>query len=121
MNQRLLIICLIRQVITAAVLLSLSLPATADRRIRGEFEYDLDNRELSEWQIGPAFSLGEDDEIEIEIPIGQDDGTWLIQPEVTYEVEVDDLTLEFSLGVEAPFDPAEPFQPFGSIEGSIDF
>ncbi|MEL6384201.1 MAG: hypothetical protein AAFQ89_17455 [Cyanobacteria bacterium J06626_18] len=98
------------------------LPANANNRIRGEFEYDIDEHTLSEWQIGPIFSLDEtdDSQIEVEFPIGQDDGIWFTQPELTYETEIDDFTFELSVGVEVPFS-GDPVEPFGSIEGSIDF
>ena len=44
-------------------------PAMADTRIRGEFEYNLDEQTLSQWEIGPIFSL--EDDLDLEIPIGQ--------------------------------------------------
>lgn len=104
---------------TAAVtcLLNVSLTAAADTRIRGEFEYNLDDQSLSEWKIGPVFSL--DNATELEIPIGQDDQVWQVRPELTHEIDVDDFTLELGLGLEVSGD--EPIQGFGSIEGSLDF
>lgn len=111
---------LIRHTAALTLLLNASLSAAADTRIRGEFEYNVDDRALSEWQIGPVFSLSESSEVELEVPIGQDDNVWLVQPELTYEVEINDLNLEFSVGLEAPFS-GEPIQGFGGIEGSVDF
>ena len=116
---------LIQQVAIASLLLNASLFALADTRIRGEFEYNVDDSELSEWQIGPVFSLpvssqSESSEIELELPIGQDDSVWLVQPEISYEVDVEDLKVEFSVGLEAPFN-GDPIEGFGGIEGSVDF
>lgn len=102
----------------ALLLLNMSLSATADTRIRGEFEYNVDEERLSEWNIGPKFSLSES--VELELPLGQDDGMWLVQPELTYEIDVNDVTLEMSIGLEVPF-ANEPIEGSGSIESSIDF
>jgi hypothetical protein len=110
----------LRYTAIAAFLVNINLSASADTRIRGEFEYNVDDQELSEWQIGPIFSLSDSSDLELEIPIGQDDGQWLIQPELTYEIEINDFTLELSVGFEAFFDD-EPIKGFGSLEGSIDF
>ena len=99
-------------------LLSGYLPAIADTRIRGEFEYSIDDATLSEWQIGPAFAL--DDATELEVPLGQEDEIRLIKPELSHEIEANDLTIEFSIGIEAPF-TGEPIEGFGEIEGRVDF
>lgn len=106
---------------TAAALccLNVCLAAVADTRIRGEFDYNVADGELSQWQIGPAFEL--DDATELEIPIGQDDSLWFISPELTYEIETSDfLTIELSVGIEASFSD-NPIEGFGSLEGTIDF
>ncbi len=117
-----LFIRLIQYTVAATLLLNAPLAATADTRIRGEFEYNLDDRALSEWQVGPTFLLQESDnsEVELEVPIGQKDSVWFIQPEITYEIEFDDLNVEFGIGIEAPFN-GEAAEGFGSIEGSVDF
>lgn len=104
----------------ATVLINTSSLAIADTRIRGEFEYNIDDQAMSEWQVGPIVSLNESETLEIEIPIGQNENVWLIQPELIYEVEANDITFEFSAGLEASFDK-EPIQGFGSIEGKIEF
>ena len=104
----------------AAVLISSIPPAIANTLIRGEFEYDVDQGELSEWQIGPAFSFGDLEEVELEIPFGQNDGEWFTEPELTYEVEFDDFSLGLSVGAEILFS-GEPIEPFGMIEGSLEF
>ncbi|MEL7350355.1 MAG: hypothetical protein AAF171_22900 [Cyanobacteria bacterium P01_A01_bin.116] len=101
----------------ATLLLNSSPIAAADTRIRGEFEYNLESQSLSEWQIGPVFDL--DDATELEIPIGQNDQEWQVQPELTYEIEVNDFTVELGLGFEVSVD--RPIHGFGSIEGSLDF
>ncbi len=116
---------LIQCIAIASLLLNASPLAAADTRIRGEFEYNVDDSELSEWQIGPVFALpissqSESSEIELELPIGQDEGVWLVQPELSYEVDIDDLKVEFSVGLEAPFN-GDPIEGFGGIEGSVDF
>ena len=113
---------LISTVAIATIFFGIALPVDANNRIRGEFEYDLDESELSEWQIGPIFLLNESDDsqLELEIPIGQDEGIWFTEPELTYETEIDDFTFELGVGVEVPFS-GEPMEPFGSVEGSIDF
>lgn len=105
-----------------SALLNASLTAVADTRIIGEFEYSLDDNRLSEWEIGPAFLLYESDdsELDLEVLIGQDESTWFVQPELIYEIEFDDLNVEISAGIEAPFDGEAP-EGFGSIEGSVDF
>lgn len=77
----------------------------------------MDDQAVSEWQIGPVFSL--DEATELEIPIGQNDRKWQVQPELTHEIEMSNFTLEFSIGVEASEN--EPIQGFGSIEGGLDF
>lgn len=102
------------------VLFSSAMPTKANTRIRGEFEYDLDKQSLSEWQIGPVFTLTQSDDIELEVPIGQNDNVWQIQPELTYKVDLNDITLELSFGTEFQLDGERP-QPFGSLEGSVDF
>ncbi|NER78864.1 MAG: hypothetical protein F6K42_04655 [Leptolyngbya sp. SIO1D8] len=107
-------------VVTSAVLFYPGLPASANTVIRGEFEYDVDEGDLNEWQIGPAFLFGELDDIELEIPFGQNDGEWFTQPELTYQIEIDSVEVEFSLGVEVPFS-GEPTEFFGSVEGSLSF
>ena len=99
---------------------SAPLPAAADTRIRGEFEYNLDDRELSEWQIGPVFSLHEAEDLELEVPVGQDDSEWFIEPELTYEIDLNDFTLELSVGTEILLNSGS-VEPFGSLEGSVDF
>ena len=104
--------------ITVAVFFSHGLPAAGDTRIRGEFEYSVDENRLSEWQVGPSFAL--DDSTELEIPIGQEDNLWLIKPELTYEIEANELTIELSVGFEALF-IGEPIEGFGGIEGRVDF
>lgn len=103
-----------------AVLINSMFPAIANTRIRGEFEYDVDQGELSQWQIGPTFSFGDSEEVELEIPFGQDDGEWFTEPELTYEIEIEDFSIQFSVGAEIPFS-GESIEPFGSIEGSVDF
>ena len=108
---------LIAYTAAATCLLNASLSAVADTRIRGEFEYSLDDQSLSEWQIGPVFSL--DNATELEIPIGQDDQVWQVRPELTHEIDVNDFTLELGLGLEVSGDA--PIQGFGSIEGCLDF
>lgn len=101
----------------ATLLLNSSLPASADNRIRGEFEYSLDKQTLSEWEIGPVFELGKS--TELEIPVGQDDGKWQAKVELLYEVEVEEnFELEFIVGLEVAED--EPMESFGGIEGSWD-
>ena len=102
-------------------LIATAFPAAASTRIRGEFEYDVDEGEISEWQIGPTFTLDESEQTELEIPIGQDGDTWQIVPELTYEADLNDFSFEFSVGAEIPFSGGEEIQPFGSIEGSVDF
>ncbi len=95
------------------------LAAIADTRIRGEFEYNVDKSTLSEWKIGPAFQL--DESTELEVPIGQEENTWLVRPELTYEIEANDtLSFEFSLGVESKFVDGS-IEGFGGIEGRVDF
>lgn len=104
------------------LLLSAHLPAVADTRIIGEFEYSVDDNEMREWEIGSAFLLHEstDSELELEILVGQDETLWFIQPELIYEIDFNDFNVEFSVGLEATFD-GEPVESFGSIEGSLDF
>jgi hypothetical protein len=104
----------------ATVLINPSGLAIADTRIRGEFEYNIDDQAMSEWQVGPIFSLNEAETLEMEIPIGQNDSVWSIQPELIYELEANDLTIEFSAGFEAFFD-GQPIQGFGGIEGKVEF
>lgn len=113
---------LIQSVAVVTLWLNASLVANADTRIRGEFEYSVDDNELKEWEIGPTFFLQELDnsELSLEVPIGQDDSVWFIQPELIYEAELNDLKLEFSVGIEAPLN-GEAAEGFGSIEGSVDF
>ncbi len=111
---------LIKHTAIATILINLSSLAIADTRIRGEFEYNLDDQAMSEWRVGPIFSLNEAETLEMEVPIGQNDSVWLIQPELIYEVEANDLTIEFSAGFEASFDD-EPIQGFGGIEGQLEF
>lgn len=111
---------LIRGTAVATLLLHAPLSAAADTRIRGEFEYNVDDRALSEWQIGPVFSLSESPDVELEIPFGQDDNVWLVQPELTYKLEVNDLNFKFSIGLEASLSN-QPIQSFGEIEASVDF
>lgn len=115
--------CLLTWPVTIAVFLLNSTLAAADTLIRGEFEYNVDERELSEWQIGPAFSLGDSDQLELEIPIGQDNGEWITEPELTYEFELGENTsLELSVGAEVPLsEVGETIQPFGSVELGVDF
>ena len=99
----------------ALTLLSTALPALADTRVRGEFEYNLDERTLSEWEISPIFAL--DKSTELEIPVGQKDGKWQAQVRVAHEVEIDDdFKVEFSVGLEAAEN--EAIDSFGEIEGS---
>ncbi|MEL6469472.1 MAG: hypothetical protein AAFQ74_07070 [Cyanobacteria bacterium J06623_4] len=102
-------------VITA--LICIAHPAVADTRIRGEFEYNIDEQTLSEWAIGPIFSLT--DSTELEIPIGQDDGDWTATLELIYEVELEDnIEIEFSTGLEVVEN--EPTQGFGLVEIEIE-
>ncbi|MEO0771141.1 MAG: hypothetical protein AAFY72_17245 [Cyanobacteria bacterium J06649_4] len=90
-------------------------PAFADTRLRGSFEYNLDEQTLSEWELGPVFSLG--DSLDLEMPIGQNDGEWRAIVELIYELEVNDgFDIEFSTGLEA--NENEPIESFGNIEGS---
>ncbi|MEO0887558.1 MAG: hypothetical protein AAFY54_16760 [Cyanobacteria bacterium J06648_10] len=106
---------LIIYIAVTTALLNSPRPALADTRIRGEFEYNLDEQTISEWEIGPVFSLQES--MDLEIPIGQSDGEWKAIVELTYEVEIsDDFELELSAGVESAEN--EPIEGFGSIEGS---
>jgi len=89
--------------------------AFADTRLRGSFEYNLDEQTLSEWELGPIFSLG--DSLDLEIPIGQKDNEWRAIVELIYEVEVnDDFDIEFSTGLEV--NENESIDSFGNIEGS---
>lgn len=108
------------QSIIAIALLSSALPANANHVIKGSFEYNINDEELSKWELGPVFSLSESEDLELEIPIGQDDGIWFMQPELTHEIDINDFSLEFSVGVEIPFND-DPIEHFGSIEGSVDF
>lgn len=48
---------LVKGLTAATLLLNAFASATADTRIRGEFEYNLDDQALSEWQIGPIFLI----------------------------------------------------------------
>lgn len=104
------------------LLLNACLLAAADTRIIGEFEYSLDDNELSEWEIGPAFSLYDstNSELDLEVLVGQDDRMWFIQPELIYETGFDDLNVEFTVGIEASLN-GEDAEAFGSVEGSVDF
>lgn len=109
--------CALAICLSASVLLT-TLPAIAvDTRIRGEFEYSLDEQTLDEWELGLVFALNE--ATEVEVPIGQDNGKWETQIELVYEVEANEVEFEFSVGLEATED--EAFQSFGGIEASIEF
>lgn len=123
MNQQFYRCLLICPITTVTVCLSLALPSEANTLIRGRFEYNVDERELSEWQIGPAFLFGDSNQVKLEIPLGQNDGEWLTEPELTYELELDENSnLEFSVGAEIPLsEVGEVIQPFGSIQLGIDF
>ena len=102
----------------ALFFLPLTLPAEAETLIRGEFEYNVDQQTLSEWAIGPIFSLTET--TELAIPIGQDKGRWKAQMELIYTLDVrDNMEIEFSVGLESL--ERQPIQGFGSIEASVDF
>ena len=62
------------QLIILGLSLLIPLSVQANTVIHGEFDYDINERKFTEWQLGPVFSIGED--TEIEIPIGQSDGEW---------------------------------------------
>lgn len=105
------------QLVTIVLFLLIPISVKANPLLHGEFDYDLKDRKFSEWQLGPVFSIDED--MEIEIPIGQSDGEWQLLPEFKRDFCTSDkCSIEIGIGAEIPLNN-EKIEPFGKIEAEL--
>jgi hypothetical protein len=103
----------------ALSVLLLPVSAKAQPIIHGEIDYDLGSGIVEEWQVGPVFSLN--DELELELPIGQSEGQWETLPELKYELcRAENCSIELRIGTTILFSPGE-VEPFGGVEGKFGF
>ena len=106
------------QLIILGLSLLIPLSVQANTVIHGEFDYDVNERKFTEWQLGPVFSIGED--TEIEIPIGQSDGEWELFPELKRDFcASESCSIEIGIGFEIPLN-SDKTQPFGKVEAEFD-
>lgn len=105
-------------IVTLLVLL-IPVSARAQPIIHGEIDYDLGNAIVEKWQVGPVFSLN--NELELELPIGQSEGQWETFPELKYELcRAKNCSIELGIGTTILFSNGE-LQPFGRVEGEFGF
>lgn len=103
----------------ALSVLLISVSAKAQPIIHGEIDYDLGNGIVEEWRVGPVFSFN--DELELELQIGQSESQWKTFPELKYQLcHAENCSIELGIGTKILFSNGE-VQPFGRVEGEFGF